>query len=237
MVSNAELIEEVKKKIAHVIKENNLNNPQEEHEYIKDYAPILQAMEEINRNDFIPGMYKIASYDDKAIPIGEFQKSEVPSELAKIAYLLELKNGDVLLEVGMGSGYSTALFYKLISPEGKIVTYDRNKKLCGMGQNNLSKIFGEAVITRKISIHYDNAYNLPKKLITESFTKIYISAGIDVNKFPLDDFILLLKPNGLLVFPDTKGNLYVYTRSQRNKPFLMEECKGFTFDELKHGTE
>lgn len=217
-MTNDELIGKVKK--------NSLNLPQN----------ILDAMSSIDRAIFIPGMYRISAYRDQAVPIGDLQNCSQPSVVALMAQLLEFKPGDKVLEIGMGSGYSTAVTFKLIQPEGELTTIERIRKMCAFGQHNLKQYFAEDMAKGKLKILHENGVAMSKKFQPASFDKIYFTAGVkNIKFFDLDVFIPLLKPQGLILIPEEEGSIFVYTKSQRDKPFLMEERKGFKFVELKSG--
>ena len=206
-------------------------------ESLKEYSyPTLPAVLEkislLDRKKFIPGLYNISAYENKPVQIGHFQTATKPSVVALMAALLNFKEGDRVLEIGLGCGYSAALTLSLIGPTGSLISFERIRLLCSLGQKNL-RAFSS---TKNYTILYDNGLFAPSKFPDSSFDKIYVTAGIDsVNHFPLDDFIKLLKPSGLLVFPEEDGSLYVYTASQKKKPFLIEKLDGFSFVPLKRG--
>lgn len=193
---------------------------------------VIEAMSKLDRKNFTPGLNTIHAYDNVPVPIGHFQTCSQPSVVALMAAILDFKPGDSVLEIGLGSGYSAALTLSLISPGGSLISVERIKELCSLGMHNLRKYSFEA----SYKIMYDNGLYAAKKFPPASFDKIYVTAGIDkAVHFPLNEFIKLLKPNGLLVFPEEHGNLFVYTVSQKGNPFLVEELFGFSFVPIKSG--
>jgi protein-L-isoaspartate(D-aspartate) O-methyltransferase len=193
---------------------------------------VINAISKIDRREFTPGLYTIHAYDDEPVPIGSFQTCSQPSVVALIAAALDFKPGDSVLEIGLGSGYNTALTLSLIHPNGSFTSIERIKSLCSLGVHNLKKIYSES----EFKIMYDNGMHAPEKFPEKSFDKIYVTAGIDkAAHFPLDGFIKLLKPSGLLLFPEENGSIFIYTVSQKGKPFLVEEIPGFTFVPIKPG--
>ena len=180
----------------------------------------LELFEILDRQDFIPGVNSINVYQDKPISIGEFQHSLPPSLIIEILNMLNLKQGLNVLEIGSGSGYMTACVYKKIIP-GKIITIDRIKNLCSLSKKNLTQKFPNAINDKNIRIFWENGLQSPDKFISESFDRIYLTFDVE-NKLNLEGFINLLKKEGILVFIQN-NKLKSYTKSNRNKAFLIEE--------------
>ena len=93
----------LRKKLAQVIAKKGIKNSQ-----------VLTAIETIPRHLFIPdnALHKYA-YDDKPFPIGAGQTISQPYTVAFQTELLELKSREKVLEIGCGSGYSSAVLSKL----------------------------------------------------------------------------------------------------------------------------
>jgi len=70
---------------------------------------VLSVMAKIPRHKFISEAFGFQAYDEKALPIGYGQTISHPYTVAKMTELLEVKNGDRILEIGTGSGYQTAV--------------------------------------------------------------------------------------------------------------------------------
>lgn len=74
---------------------------------------ILSAFLEIPREYFVSQSYKNEAYMDMPLPIGEGQTISQPFTTAFMTQLLELKGEEKILEIGAGSGYSSAILSKL----------------------------------------------------------------------------------------------------------------------------
>src|ERR1700690_410213 len=75
---------------------------------------LLQAMLDIPRHLFVPADYIDKAYEDGPLPIGHNQTISQPYIVASIIELIEPKSSDHVLEVGVGSGYSTTVLSRLV---------------------------------------------------------------------------------------------------------------------------
>jgi protein-L-isoaspartate(D-aspartate) O-methyltransferase len=70
---------------------------------------VLAAMETVPRHEFVPAKYLEQAYADHPLPIGYGQTISQPYIVAWMTELLEIENGDKVLEIGTGSGYQAAV--------------------------------------------------------------------------------------------------------------------------------
>ena len=75
---------------------------------IRDLA-VLRAVGQVPRHLFVPASVRHRAYDDAALPIGSGQTISQPWVQARYLELLGLRGRERVLEVGVGSGYQTAL--------------------------------------------------------------------------------------------------------------------------------
>lgn len=109
---------------------------------------ILTAMQRVPRHFFFEKAFVEKAYENIAFPIGEDQTISQPYTVAYQTQLLQIKPGDVVLEIGTGSGYQAAILATL---GAKVVTIERNRKLhehakkllVEMGYNNIIHLFGD----------------------------------------------------------------------------------------------
>ena len=76
-------------------------------------ARVLAAFDVVRRADFLPDDVKGRELEDRPLPIGEGQTTSQPSLIALMIQQLQLPKDCVVLEVGTGSGYQTALLAQL----------------------------------------------------------------------------------------------------------------------------
>lgn len=74
---------------------------------------VLDAMDAIPREWFVPGHLKHAAYDDQALPIAEGQTISQPYIVAYMTAQLHVRSTDRVLEIGTGTGYQCAVLAHL----------------------------------------------------------------------------------------------------------------------------
>ncbi|MFO1256927.1 MAG: protein-L-isoaspartate O-methyltransferase [Gammaproteobacteria bacterium] len=74
---------------------------------------ILQIMETLPRDQFVPEAYQNLAYADYAIPLNETELMLSPKVVAKALQVLNIQSADHILEVGTGTGYITAILSQL----------------------------------------------------------------------------------------------------------------------------
>jgi protein-L-isoaspartate(D-aspartate) O-methyltransferase len=70
---------------------------------------VLDILGEVRREDFVPEALKALAFADLELPIGNGQTMLQPRIEARILQEAGLRNTDIVLEVGTGSGYMAAL--------------------------------------------------------------------------------------------------------------------------------
>jgi len=80
---------------------------------IKNEA-VLAAMERVQRHEFVPKSYEGKSYDNISIPIGKIQTLTQPLMVALMSEAIRPRPTDKVLEIGTGTGYSSAVLGELV---------------------------------------------------------------------------------------------------------------------------
>jgi protein-L-isoaspartate(D-aspartate) O-methyltransferase len=109
---------------------------------------VLAAMGEVPREAFVPERVRSRAYADSALPIGEEQTISQPWIVAAICQALELRGEERVLEVGSGSGYSSAVLSLLAA---EVIGVERHaslvagarEALSGLGIGNVELIVGD----------------------------------------------------------------------------------------------
>ena len=101
-----------------------------------DSPRVIDAMERVPREAFVPPELAERAYEDNPHPIGEGQTISQPFIVALMLAALEVRRSDEVLEVGAGSGYQAALLAELAR---KVVTTERLQALADMARRNLER--------------------------------------------------------------------------------------------------
>lgn len=72
-------------------------------------ARVLGAMERVDRAAFVPSAWQNQAYDDRPLPIGHGQTISQPAVVGIMLQALDVGQRMRVLEIGVGSGYQTAL--------------------------------------------------------------------------------------------------------------------------------
>jgi protein-L-isoaspartate(D-aspartate) O-methyltransferase len=78
-----------------------------------DDERVLEAMERVPREEFVPPGLRARAYDDAALPIGAGQTISQPYMVGRICAELALRGHERVLDVGTGSGYQAAVLAEL----------------------------------------------------------------------------------------------------------------------------
>jgi protein-L-isoaspartate(D-aspartate) O-methyltransferase len=95
---------------------------------------VLGAMAEVPRELFVSERRRELAYADAALPIGSEQTISQPWIVAAILQALSLRGEESVLEVGTGSGYSTALLGRLAE---HVVSVERHSGLARAAAEHL----------------------------------------------------------------------------------------------------
>lgn len=112
---------------------------------------VLSVISTIPRELFLPKSMSTEAYDDACLPIGELQTISMPSVVAHMTTLLELKGTEKVLEIGTGCGYQTSVLSKLCK---RVFTIERHKSLSvtavqrlhDMGYTNFTPLVGDGTL-------------------------------------------------------------------------------------------
>ncbi len=97
-------------------------------------ARVLEAMEHVPREAFVPDDLRRRAYDDAALPIGSGQTISQPYMVARILEELGLDGDERALDVGTGSGYQAAVLAQLAK---EVHSIERIPELAEQARRNL----------------------------------------------------------------------------------------------------
>lgn len=157
--------------------------------FLKDSGAIKSpavedAFRAVDRAQFVPTDLKDNAYLDTALPIGAEQTISQPTVVALCLEWLSAQPGDRVLDVGSGSGWTTALLAHIVVSDGVVIGVERIPELVAFGSKNLS-IYSFA------NAHIEQASDELGKPEAAPFDRILVSAAAvevpDVLKQQLKD--------------------------------------------------
>ncbi|WP_448712886.1 protein-L-isoaspartate O-methyltransferase family protein [Microbacterium profundi] len=113
-------------------------------------ARVRSAMSSTPRADFLPPEVRHLSAADHPVTIGWNATNSQPSTVARMLGLLDVQPGDRVLDVGSGSGWTTAVLATLTGPEGTVIGVERVPELVDYGRERLAKTGSHAEIRAAI---------------------------------------------------------------------------------------
>ena len=149
---------------------------------------VLEAMERVPRELFVPDQERDHAYADAALPIGHGQTISQPYMVARIAEALALRPGERVLDVGTGSGYQAAVLAELGT---EVVTIERIPELAERARASLAAA-GYPQVDVRVG---DGTLGVPE---LAPFDAIAVAAAAPA--FP-ETLYEQLRPRGRLVVP------------------------------------
>lgn len=181
---------------------------------------IVEAFYKIKRVGFLPENLKSLAEVDEALPIGDGQTISQPAVVAFMIELLSPKKGEKILDIGSGSGWTTALLAQIVGKEGRVFGIEILPSLAEFGKKNIEKYnFIEKGIVKILC--QDGSKGLEKEA---PFDKILVSASADKVPEALKE---QLKIKGRLVIP-ISTSVWVFIKKEKDI-FEEKEYYGFLF--------
>ncbi|MGB4677032.1 MAG: protein-L-isoaspartate(D-aspartate) O-methyltransferase [Aggregatilineales bacterium] len=98
---------------------------------------VLDAMLKVPRHEFVPEDARHLAYDDSPQHIGSGQTISQPYMVAAMTQALRLQPADRVLEIGVGSGYQTAVLAELVR---EVVGIERLPELAVVARRRLKRL-------------------------------------------------------------------------------------------------
>ena len=181
---------------------------------------IIHAFKKIKRIDFLPEDMKDLAELNEALSIGHGQTISQPLVVAFMLELLDAKPGEKVLDIGAGSGWTSALLSEIVGDKGKVIAIEIIPELVEFGRKNISKYnFIEKGITEFVCADGSKGYEKEAP-----FDKILCSAEAkEVSQAWKDQ----LKIGGRIVTP-IGSSIWLFVKKS-SEQFEEKEYPGFVF--------
>jgi protein-L-isoaspartate(D-aspartate) O-methyltransferase len=128
---------------------------------------VLEALERVPRERFVPAPFRDKAYDNVTLPIGHHQTVSQPLVVARMTQALDVGDRMKVLEVGTGSGYQTAILAKLAR---RVFTVERHRALLREAEKRLADLR----ITNVVTLGADGSRGWPEQA---PFDRIMVTAA------------------------------------------------------------
>ena len=187
---------------------------------------VLRALETVNREQFLKGLFAQRAHEDTPLPINCGQTISQPSIVGLMTQALRVTNRDKILEIGTGSGYQTAILSKLAR---RIYSVERFKPL----YEEAGAIFRKLQLNNITSVWGDGSQGVVEQ---QPFDRIIVTAAAED---PPPTLLNQLKIGGIMVIPvgqsDEIQKLIRVERTEKN--FKYEDLCDVRFVPLLEGRE
>jgi len=166
------------------------------------------ALRAVPRRLFLPAGERDYADLDQPLPIGHGQTNSQPSTVRRMLELLDVRPGQRVLDVGCGSGWTTALLDELTGPDGSVVGVELEEDLAQWGRSNLEAAGRGGVVVRTAR---PRVLGWPE---SAPYDRILVSA--QATKLP-DELCAQLGEPGVMVVP-VAGRMLVVRRTPGSEP-------------------
>ena len=179
------------------------------------------AFKKIKRKDFTPEKTKELAYLDTALSIGYGQTISQPTVVVFMLEKLRPELGDKILDIGSGSGWTSALLAEIVGEKGKVIAVEVVPELKEFGEKNVAK-YSFIEKGRVQFVLADGSEGYEKEA---PFDKILCSAAAQ-DEIP-QDWKDQLKVGGRIVAP-IGSSIWLFEKKSEKK-FKETEFPGFAF--------
>jgi protein-L-isoaspartate(D-aspartate) O-methyltransferase len=182
---------------------------------------VIESFLNVDRMDFVLPEHQALAYEDSPLSIGADATISQPTTVAFMLELLQPQAGQKILDVGAGSGWTTAILADIAGEKGRVIGTELEPILVDYGRINLEKYnFENAEIWQadKILGAQDEA----------PFDRILVSAM--AQKIP-QHLIDQLDPGGIMVLPVLNSIVKVQKLSENEME--ISDFPGFVFVPLR----
>lgn len=167
---------------------------------------VERAFRAVPRDRFLPADLRHRAGEDAPLPIGDGQTNSQPTTVRNMLTLLEAHEGHRVLDLGAGSGWTTALLAHLVGPAGEVIGVERQESLLGPARAALAETVPDA--RAGIRAARPGELGAPEEA---PFDRILVSAG--ARRCP-PELVEQLSEDGVMVIPVEQQMLRVVRRGE-----------------------
>jgi protein-L-isoaspartate(D-aspartate) O-methyltransferase len=172
------------------------------------------AMREVPRHEFVPESKRNVAYSDRPLPIGDGQTISAPHMVAIMTELLDLSQGDTVLEIGTGCGYHAAVTAAVVGPEN-VYSVEYHESLAERARETLDRCgYGDISIRQG-----DGREGWP---VHDPFDRAYLTCA--AGEFP-QALVNQLRDGGIILAPLGDGS-QVLTKARKSNGELSRSRHG-----------
>jgi protein-L-isoaspartate(D-aspartate) O-methyltransferase len=177
---------------------------------------IIDAFRATDRTHFVPEESVPLAHKDYPIHIGHQQTISQPTTVAFMLELLGVQEGEKVLDIGSGSGWTTALLSHIVGEKGSVLGLERVKELVEFGTENLKKYAIENAHIELAGTQLGSQKNAP-------FDRILVSAA--ARAFP-HELLSQIREGGVIVIP-VRDAIWRIVRVEHQP--IIEKFDGYIF--------
>lgn len=178
---------------------------------------LLRAFEIVERANFLPQTVVENAHYDSPLPIGYNQTNSQPTTVKMMLEWLGVREGDKVLDVGSGSGWTTALLSYLVGPKGEVFAVEKIPQLVEFGRQNCERIGVSNAKFFKAGEEFGLSSHAPYDRILVSASAAYLPPKL----------IDQLKPGGKMIIP-VQNDILEITKTKNNSLTTITH-PGFVF--------
>jgi len=159
---------------------------------------VAAAVRAVPRVEFLPAAQRRHADEDRALPLWHGSTASQPSTVAAMLRLLDVHPGDAVLDVGAGSGWTTALLARLVGPAGEVLGLELEPDVAAWGADNLARYVAAhpgAVGRARLEVAEPGTVGRPRE---GGWDRVLVSAA--ARELP-DALVGMLAVGGRLVVP------------------------------------